>query len=70
MVPAHAHELNQIGWKATAEDLPGGVKFTVTSAESKQVQKLKALGFMGIMVLGAHHQSHHLMMAKGEFNMH
>jgi hypothetical protein len=70
MVPAHAHELNQIGWNTTAEDLPGGVKFTVTSADSKQVQKLKALGFLGIMVLGAHHQSHHLMMAKGEFNMH
>ena len=52
MVPAHARELNQIGWNATAEDLPGGVKLTVTSADSKQVPKLKALGFMGIMVLG------------------
>ena len=29
--------------------------------------KLKALGFMGIMVQGTHHQAHHLMMAKGEF---
>jgi hypothetical protein len=70
MVPAHAHELSQIGWNAAAEDLPAGVKLTVTSADPKQVPKLKALGFMGIMVLGAHHQSHHLMMAKGEFNMH
>jgi hypothetical protein len=50
--------------------LPAGVKLTVTNADPKQVPKLKALGFMGIMVLGAHHQSHHLMMAKGEFNMH
>jgi len=25
---------------------------------------------MGIMVQGAHHQPHHLMMAKGEFTMH
>ncbi len=70
MVPAHAHELGQIGWNATAEDLPTGVKLTVTSADPKQLPKLKALGFMGIMVLGAHHQAHHLMMAKGEFNMH
>jgi hypothetical protein len=28
---------------------------------------IRALGFMGIMVQGAHHQIHHLMMAKGEF---
>jgi hypothetical protein len=69
-VLCNAHELSQIGWNATAEDLPAGVKLTVTNADPKQVPKLKALGFMGIMVLGAHHQSHHLMMAKGEFNMH
>jgi hypothetical protein len=30
------------------------------------VTKLKALGFMGILVQGAHHQVHHPMMAKGE----
>jgi predicted RNA binding protein YcfA (HicA-like mRNA interferase family) len=30
------------------------------------VVKLKALGFIGIMVQGSHHQLHHLMMAKGE----
>ena len=33
----------------------------------QDVIKLKALGFMGIMVQGTHHQAHHLMMAKGEF---
>ena len=43
-----------------------GVKLTVTTSNAKQVVKLKALGFMGIMVQGAHHQVHHLMMAKGE----
>ena len=30
------------------------------------VAKLKALGFMGIMVLGSHHQAHHLLIARGE----
>jgi hypothetical protein len=67
MVPAHARELAALGWYATAHDLPDGVKLVVTSREPGQVAKLKALGFMGIMVLGAHHQRHHLMMAKGEF---
>jgi hypothetical protein len=67
MVPAHVRELSQLGWEAKAEDLPNGVKLTVTSPDARQATKLKALGFMGIMVQGAHHQQHHLMMAKGEF---
>jgi hypothetical protein len=67
MIPAHMHELSQLGWDAKTEDLPTGVKLTVTSPDANQATKLKALGFMGIMVQGAHHQQHHLMMAKGEF---
>jgi hypothetical protein len=66
MVPAHVHELGQLGWNAKTEDLPNGVKLTVISTDAKQVTKLKALGFMGIMVQGSHHQQHHLMMAKNE----
>ena len=53
MVPAHASELTKIGWNAKTDDLPNGVKLTVTSSDPKQVIKLKALGFMGIMVQGA-----------------
>jgi hypothetical protein len=68
MVPAHVHELSQLGWNAKTEDLPNGVKLIVTSTDTKQVTKLRALGFMGIMVQGAHHQQHHLMMAKSEFS--
>jgi hypothetical protein len=67
MVPAHTHELGAVGWNATTEDLPNGVKLVVMSDDPAQVTKLKALGFMGIMVQGSHHQMHHLMMAKGEF---
>ena len=70
MVPAHARELSELGWDAKSEDLSNGVKLTVTTADPKQVAKLRALGFMGIMVQGAHHQAHHLMMAKGEFDTH
>jgi hypothetical protein len=68
MVPAHVHELSQLGWNAKIEDLSNGVKLTVTSTDAKEITKLKALGFMGLMVQGARHQQHHLMMAKGEFN--
>jgi hypothetical protein len=47
-----------------------GVKLTVTTSDPKELTKLKALGFMGIMVQGGHHQPHHLMMAKGEMPPH
>ena len=65
MVPAHVHELKEIGWNAKADELPNGVKLTVAASEAAPLTKLKALGFMGIMVQGGHHQPHHLMMAKG-----
>ncbi|HXX07213.1 MAG TPA: hypothetical protein VEJ43_03980 [Pseudolabrys sp.] len=70
MVPAHVNELREIGWNAKSEDIANGVKLTVIASEAQPLAKLKALGFMGIMVQGGHHQPHHLMMAKGEFPMH
>ena len=70
MVPAHVNELHEIGWSAKSEDLPNGVKLTALASEAQPLTKLKALGFMGIMVQGGHHQPHHLMMAMGQFGMH
>ncbi len=70
MVPAHVKELHEIGWNAKSDDLPNGVKLTVAASDAQPLTKLKALGFMGIMVQGAHHQPHHLMMAMGQFGMH
>lgn len=68
MVPAHAHELNQMnGWTARTEPLPNGVRLTVTSADPGQVEHIRGLGFIGLMVSGAHHQPHHLAMATGRF---
>jgi len=70
MVPAHVSELREIGWNARSDDLANGVKLIVTASEAQPLVRLKALGFMGIMVQGGHHQPHHLMMARGEFPMH
>ena len=67
MVPAHVTELREMGWNAKSDDLPDGVTLTVTASEAQPLIKLKALGFMGIMVQGSHHQLHHLMMAEGQF---
>jgi ribosomal protein L15 len=70
MVPAHVNALHEIGWNAKTDDLPNGVKLTVFASEAQPLTKLKALGFMGIMVQGGHHQPHHLMMAIGQRDTH
>jgi hypothetical protein len=69
MVPAHAYQIDQThlnGWSAKTDTLPNGVVLTVTSDDPQQVQHLRGLGFIGVMVSGSHHQPHHLAMAKGE----
>jgi hypothetical protein len=66
MVPAHARDIDGIfGWSVRARALPNGEEMTVTGNGAADAQKIAALGFMGIMVLGTH-QMHHLAMAKGE----
>jgi len=68
MIPAHAQELNRLnGWSARTEALPNGVRLTVTSSDAKEVAHIRGLGFIGLLVSGAHHQPHHLAMAKGAF---
>jgi hypothetical protein len=68
MIPAHAHELAALGWSTSTQDRPDGVTLVVTSGDPREVVKIKALGFMGIMVQGTHHQVHHLMMARGQLS--
>jgi hypothetical protein len=69
MIPAHAQEINGLhGWRVKADTLPNGETLTVTSSDPKEVQHIRGLGFIGILVSGTHHQPHHLMMAKGEFH--
>lgn len=66
MLPAHARDIDGLyGWSVQAKPLPDGAELTVTGASAADEQKIRALGFMGVMVLGTH-QAHHLMMAKGE----
>jgi hypothetical protein len=66
LVPAQANQLNQLnGWQAVADRIPNGVRLTVTSSNPQQVERIQALGFIGLVVSGGHHQRHHLALAKG-----
>ena len=68
MVPAHAQEINGLhGWSVKAASVANGELLTVTASDPKEVQHIRGLGFIGILVNGMHHQPHHLMMARGEF---
>lgn len=67
MVPDHARAIDGMhGWTVRTAALPNGVELIVTAATPADVQEIRALGFMGIMVQGSHHQMHHLAMARGE----
>jgi hypothetical protein len=66
MLMAHSATMNGTdGWKYTAAEAPGGATLTVIVPAQDQ-EKLRGLGFFGILTVGMHHQEHHLMMARGE----
>ena len=70
MVVPHAIELDGMAeWSARTETLAGGVRLTVVAErpdDAKLVARIRGLGFAGLITEGAHHQPHHLAMAKGE----
>ncbi len=66
MTTAHAAVMNGVdGWKFEAIEIEGGASLTV-HAPAKDADKLRGLGFLGVLTLGMHHQMHHLMIARGE----
>lgn len=66
MIPAHAQDIGGLyGWSVAAKAIPDGEELTVIGNNAADEQKIRALGFMGLMVLGSH-QMHHLAMAKGD----
>lgn len=63
MVTAHAATMTGSGgWTMIAEDLPNGAALTVTGSDA---DRIRALGFIGVMTVGMHHQAHHLAIARG-----
>ncbi len=69
MVTAHAPMLERAGpWRAVVTPVDGGVRWSVTAREASDLAtqtRIRGLGFIGLMVQGAHHTEHHLLIAKG-----
>src|SRR6516164_9689262 len=69
MVPAWAQTMNgQRGWTAKTTSLPDGELLAVTATDPKEIEHIRGLGFIGLLVSGSMHQPHHLAMARGEFD--
>jgi hypothetical protein len=69
MIPAYAQNVNGFnGWAAKAASLPNGELLTVTATDPKEIQHIRGLGFIGLLVSGSMHRPHHLAIAKGEFD--
>ncbi len=66
MTAAHADAMNASGgWRFSAVDTEEGADMTVL-APPRDLIKLRALGFIGVLTRGMHHQMHHGMIARGE----
>jgi hypothetical protein len=66
MVQAHASMMDGAnGLALRAELVADGALLSVTTDQPQQLPKLKALGFIGLMTSGMHHQQHHWMIASG-----
>jgi hypothetical protein len=74
MLHAHAPQLDAMGtYRTRVEDIPGGARLTVTAAKAGDAAteaRIRGLGFMGLLTLGAHHAQHHVALARGESMSH
>ena len=59
MLSAHAPMLEMLpDYRATAEAIPGGARLTVRAKKSSDPEtesRIRGLGFIGMMTVGAHH---------------
>ena len=63
MVLAHAETMDGAeGWTMQASEIPGGAALVVIGTDP---DRIRALGFIGVLTVGMHHQAHHLALASG-----
>lgn len=63
MTLAHAQIMSGVdGTDMQAQQIANGARLTVTGADAAMI---RALGFIGVLSLGMHHQAHHIALARG-----
>ena len=70
MLTAHAPMLEMLpDYTATAVGIPGGTRLTVRAkraGDTATESRIRGLGFIGLLTVGAHHTTHHLAIARGD----
>ncbi len=57
---------SETGWKMTASYQGTKTLLRIETGQANETARLRALGYIGIMALGNHHQVHHWLMASGQ----
>ncbi len=64
---AHPRMLKmETGWDMQSSKGNGEYQIIVTTAQATEVNKIRGLGYIGLLAIGNHHQEHHWAMAKGQ----
>lgn len=67
VLSAHPSQMKiETGWDMTVTNNNGIFTITVTTDQLLDVNKIRGLGYIGIMAYGNHHQPHHWAMASGQ----
>jgi len=67
VLSAHPSQMKkETGWDMLVTNNNGIFTLTVTTNQLQDVNKLRGLGYIGIMAYGNHHQPHHWAMASGD----
>ena len=67
VLEAHPHMLKQeTGWTMAVEETGDTYVLRVTTDDSDDTDKIRALGYMGLLAYGNHHPRHHWHLVKGQ----
>ena len=71
VLDAHPHMLKQeTGWTMAVEEQGDAYVLCVTTDDPSEAVKIRALGYMGLLAYGQHHQRHHWHLVNGKHPHH
>lgn len=66
VLSAHPKQLEQeTGWDMQVTRQNDQYRLAVTTKNTQEIDKIRGLGYIGLMASGTHHQTHHWAMVKG-----
>ena len=67
VLQAHPSQLKrETGWEMRVRERESGYIIRVTTENPEEVEKIRGLGYIGLLAYGAHHQQHHWMLLQSK----